>query len=67
MIDDSVACTVIQVAIWAITVVPGVFIFVLGLNSIQSMKKRFQDVYKYKSFVLMHGEQGNEAEDCLEN
>jgi hypothetical protein len=39
----------------------------MGLNSIQSIKKRFQDVYKYKSFVLMHGEQGNEAKDCPEN
>lgn len=57
----------IKVAIWAITIVPGVFIFVLGLDLIQSIKKIFQDVYKYKSFVLMHGEQGNEAEGCLEN
>lgn len=57
----------IEVAILAITIVPAVFIFVLWLNSIQSINKRFQDVRKYKSFVLMHGEQGNEAEGCLED
>lgn len=62
MTDDSVACAVhmIEVAILAITIVPGIFIFVLVLHSIHSIKNRYQYVYKYKSFVLIHGGGGKE-------